>query len=83
MTRQEAIECREQYNKEILFELIKYLDANPEIRFGQALINLHILEIDEKRSTLLSGPMYKDPFNDESVTIYNRMIKFPTDKLKS
>lgn len=74
MARQEVIKCREKYNTEILFELIKYLNANPEIRFGQALINLNILELD-KNSTLLSGPMYKDPFNDESVTIYNRMAK--------
>lgn len=74
MARQEVIKGREKYNTEILFELIKYLNANPEIRFGQALINLNILELD-KNSTLLSGPMYKDPFNDESVTIYNRMVK--------
>lgn len=74
MARQEVIKSREKYNAEILFELIKYLNANPEIRFGQALINLNILELD-KNSTLLSGPMYKDPFNDESVTIYNRMVK--------
>lgn len=74
MARQEVIKGREKYNTEILFELIKYLNTNPDIRFGQALINLNILELD-KNSTLLSGPMYKDPFNDESATIYNRMVK--------
>lgn len=75
MNRQEIVKSREKYNIEILFELIKYLDTNPEIRFGQALINLNILEFDDKNSTLLTGPKYKDPYNDESVVIYERIKK--------
>lgn len=74
MTRQEAIECREQYNKEILFELIKYLDANPEIRFGQALVNLNIIETENDPNTM-DGIRYKDFYNDEPIIMYNRMKK--------
>lgn len=67
------VEIRKEYNEKILKELTDYLTKYPEIRFGQALINLNILEIDEKRSTLLFGPEYKDPYNDEPITIYNRL----------
>jgi hypothetical protein len=66
-------EVRKSYNERILKELKDYLEQYPDIRFGQALINLNIIEIDEKNSTLLFGPQYKDPYNDEPITIYNRM----------
>lgn len=67
------VEIRKEYNEKILKELTDYLTKYPEIRFGQALINLNIIEIDEKNSTLLFGPQYKDPYNDEPITIYNRL----------
>lgn len=67
------VEIRKEYNEKILKELTDYLTKYPEIRFGQALISLNILEIDEKNSTLLFGPKYKDPYNDEPITIYNRL----------
>lgn len=67
------VEIRKEYNEKILKELTDYLTKYPDIRFGQALINLNIIEIDEKNSTLLFGPQYKDPYNDEPITIYNRL----------
>ena len=66
-------EIRKEYNEKILKELTDYLTKYPEIRFGQALINLNIIEIDMENSTLLFGPQYKDPYNDEPITIYNRL----------
>ena len=74
MTREEAIEARTKYNVEILFELIKYLEKYPEIRFGQALVNLNIIETENDPNTL-DGIRYKDFYNDEPVMIYNRMKK--------
>lgn len=74
MTRQESIECREKYNTEILFELIKYLNANPKIRFGQALVNLNIIKTENDPNTM-DGIRYKDFYNDEPIMIYNRMKK--------
>jgi len=67
------VEIRKEYNEKILKELTDYLTKYPEIRFGQALINLNIIEIDRENSTLLFGPQYKDPYNDEPITIYNRL----------
>ena len=67
------VEIRKEYNEKILKELTDYLTKYPDIRFGQALINLNIIEIDEINSTLLFGPKYKDPYNDEPITIYNRL----------
>ena len=57
------------YNEKILKVLTKYLEENPEIRFGQALINLNILQYEKDKYVVF------DPFSDESVDIYQRMSK--------
>jgi hypothetical protein len=62
-------EVRKSYNERILKELKDYLERYPDIRFGQALINLNILEMTDDNEK----PQIKDPFNDEPITIYNRM----------
>lgn len=62
-------EVRKNYNERILKELKDYLERYPDIRFGQALINLNILEMTDDNDK----PQIKDPFNEESITIYNRM----------
>ena len=65
----EKVKMRKEYNEKILEVLTKYLEENPEIRFGQALINLNILQIEKDKSVVF------DPFSDESVDIYQRMRK--------
>ena len=65
----EKVKMRKEYNKKILKVLTEYLEENPEIRFGQALINLNILQIEKDKSVVF------DPFSDESVDIYQRMRK--------
>jgi hypothetical protein len=62
-------EVRKSYNERILKELKDYLERYPDIRFGQALINLNILEMTDDNDK----PQIKDPFNEEPITIYNRM----------
>ena len=65
----EKVKMRKEYNKKILKVLTKYLEENPEIRFGQALINLNILQNEKDKNVVF------DPFSDESVDIYQRMHK--------
>ena len=65
----EKVKTRKEYNEKILEVLTKYLEENPEIRFGQALINLNILQNEKDKNVVF------DPFSDESVDIYQRMRK--------
>lgn len=66
---QKITEVRKRYNERILNELKDYLETYPDIRFGQALINLNIVEMNND----INNPNIKDPYNDEPITIYNRM----------
>ena len=54
---------RQNANLQILNELREYFLAFPDIRFGQALANLNIIEYD--RTKLM--PEVIDPFFEESV----------------
>ena len=65
----EKVKMSKEYNEKILEVLTKYLEENPEIRFGQALINLNILQNEKDKNVVF------DPFSDESVDIYQRMRK--------
>ena len=65
----EKVKMRKEYNKKILEVLTKYIEENSEIRFGQALINLNILQNEKDKNVVF------DPFSDESVDIYQRMRK--------
>ena len=65
----EKVKMRKEYNEKILKVLTKYLEENTEIRFGQALINLNILQNEKDKHVVF------DPFSDESVDIYQRMRK--------
>ena len=72
-THEELMDQRLRYNTEILYLLAKYLDQHPEIRFGQALVNLNILEREDTYSEI---PKYKDPYNDEPIVIHKRMSRY-------
>ena len=63
----EKVKMRKEYNEKILEVLTKYLEENSEIRFGQALINLNILQCEKDKNVVF------DPFSDESVDIYQRI----------
>ena len=66
------IKARKEANREILRVLTHYIEAHDEIRFGQALVNLGIVQlIQDPASFDILGA--KDPFNEESVDTLKRM----------
>ena len=60
---------RQNANLQILDKLKNYMLTYPDMRFGQALANLNIIEYDRAKPT----PEVIDPFYDESVDILQRV----------
>lgn len=67
----EMIERRQQSNVEILQIIGDAVMKYPDLRFGQILINLGIIEYERCDGI----PTTKDPFNEESVVTLNRIKK--------
>lgn len=69
----EMIERRQSANLDILTIIEEAVMKYPDLRFGQILVNLGIIEYE------LCGniPITKDPFNEESVITLNRIKKKP------
>lgn len=67
----EMIERRQDANLDILTIIEEAVMKYPDLRFGQILVNLDIIEYE------LCGdiPITKDPFNEESVITLNRIKK--------
>lgn len=66
------IKARREANREILRALTSYIEAHDEIRFGQALVNLGIVQlIQDPTSFDITGA--KDPFYEESVDTLKRI----------
>ena len=62
---------RQTLNIEILHLLGTYLEKNPDIRFGQALVDLNVLKyrsIDNGMNIKIS-----DPYHEEPLDTLNRM----------
>ena len=68
---QEMIKKRQEANLEILNEIGMAVMKYPDLRFGQILVNLGIIEYE--RNTYDETLITKDPFNEESVVTLNRM----------
>ena len=62
---------RQKANVQILKKLHDYFIAYPDIRFGQALANLNIIEYDRTKLT----PEVIDPFFEESADILEKVNK--------
>ncbi len=62
------IEKRQESNRLILNKLSEYIEKYPDIRFGQLLADLKILQYN------IDGTVM-DPWNDESVDILRRIEK--------
>lgn len=60
---------RQKVNLQILNKLHDYFLAYPDIRFGQALANLNIIEYDRTKLT----PEVIDPFFEESADILEKV----------
>lgn len=70
MTIKEKIESRERSNKELFATLGAYLAAHPQVRFGQALVNIGIVQYDV---TDYGDCKVIDPFHEESVDMLKRI----------
>lgn len=68
---QQLIAGRQKANLEILNEIGLVIVKYPDLRFGQILVNLGIIEYE--RNTYDETLITKDPFNEESVVTLNRM----------
>ena len=60
---------RQNANLQILNKLRDYFLAYPDIRFGQAIANLNIIEYDRTKLT----PEVIDPFFEESADILEKV----------
>lgn len=69
MNIKEKIKRRQESNLQILDILKMYVMKYPDIRFGQALSNLNIIEYNY--SDVM--PKTQDPFHDESIDILERV----------
>ena len=69
----EMIEKRQEANLDILTAIGEMVMKCPDLRFGQILANLGIIEYE--RNTYDETLITKDPFNEESVVTLNRMKK--------
>jgi hypothetical protein len=68
---QEIFKKRQEANLEILNKLGMVVRKYHDLRFGQILVNLGIIEYE--RNTYDETLITKDPFNEESVVTLNRM----------
>lgn len=66
------ISKRQECNRQLIEILSNYLESYPDMRFGQALVNLKIL----KTRTDVDHFEIVDPFNEEPVDMLNRVIKY-------
>lgn len=64
----DKIEKRQESNRLILNKLSEYVEKYPDIRFGQLLADLRIIQYTAAGSVM-------DPWNDESVDILRRIEK--------
>lgn len=60
--------------KTILIIIEQYLEANPSIRFGQALFNLGINEFANKVNPENNGHLLRDIYNDSDDIILKRIV---------
>lgn len=68
---QEMIKKRQEANLEILNEIGVAIMNFPDLRFGQILVNLGIIEYE--RNTYDETLIAKDPFFEEPVITLNRI----------
>ena len=70
----EMISKRQSANLEILNKIEEMVLNYPNLRFGQILVNLNIIEYQRDPASFdIIG--VKDPFNEESVITLNRIKK--------
>jgi hypothetical protein len=71
MDIKKAIDKRQESNREILSYISEMVEKYPDLRFGQILANLHIIEYEHDYINDVST--VKDPFNEESIVTASRI----------
>lgn len=63
---------RQKYNRKIISKLSEIIEQNPDLRFGQILVNYNIIDLvpDHLHGNALIA---LDPFNEESEVTWNKM----------
>ena len=62
-------------HKKIINAITKYLERNPQIRFGQALFNLNINEFADRNHPELKNHLLRDIHSDSDEKIVKRLPK--------
>lgn len=67
--REMAKDTRQRYNRNIHEEIGKMIDMYPDHRFGQILVNMGIVEVEERHGEMVAN----DPFHEESSVTWSRL----------
>lgn len=79
---QYKVKMRQKANMEILRILKEYLENYPDMRFGQALMNLDILHYKNSKYENSDSYNVQDPFNYESVDMLAYIAKRHAHQIK-
>ena len=60
-------------SKSILIIIHTYLEANPTVRFGQALSNLNIIQFADRKNPAKKDHLCRDIYNDDDKQILKRI----------
>jgi hypothetical protein len=69
------MENRLYYNRDLIDRLSTYLEANPDIRFSQALMNCYYVEQELIGSTEYPVYVWRDEFYLESSELHGRVVE--------
>lgn len=67
--REMAKDTRQRYNRNIHEEIGKMIDMYPDHRFGQILVNMGIVEVEERYGEMVAN----DPFHEEPSVTWSRI----------
>ena len=72
MTFKNKVNCRGEYNAKLLVILNQLIEKYPDLRLGQILYTFGFIT---KPATAEDTYKLFDPFNEEPVDMYNRVVK--------
>jgi hypothetical protein len=68
------MKTRKEANQDILFLFTKFMEKYPDLRFGQILHSLRVLDMEEHDTPDGVFHTVKDPFYEESTVTLNRIL---------
>ena len=66
---------RQDSNRELVEISAGLIEAHPDLRFGQLLINFRFLELVKRSDGDYDGQTLRDPFCEESLATLRRVVK--------